>query len=251
MPQLQHRFSARQPRKTRISPTPTHCRKDEATILHPDLDKGDTEELKLCIDLCSGLGGLSSAFKANGWEVVTVDIEPKFGSTICKDIRQVSKKDIQAVAKLSLEDYEEIIVVASPPCQRFSFGNRMFPKKGVREALEIVGSVFELIADIRPNHWIVENPKGRLRWFIGKPTSSINLSDYGSKYLKPTDLWHNLTFTIIEGQRPYEPSWSSVKNSGKGSTGLLRLRDPAKRAKMPYDLSDKIRLATEAEANPE
>jgi hypothetical protein len=122
----------------------------------------------------------------------------------------------------------------------------MFPKVGVKKALEVVGSVFEIIARVRPKNWIVENPKGRLRWFIGNPTSSIRLSDYGSRYMKPTDLWHNLNFEPLVEQRPYEPSWSSTKNAGKGSTGLLRLRDPAKRAEMPLGLSQAILHAIES-----
>lgn len=181
---------------------------------------------KLCIDLCSGLGGMSQAFVNAGWEVVTVDNEPKFKPTLCTNILSTCKQEIQCFCKEELSSYEKIVIVASPPCERFSFGNRMFPKKGVRKALEIVGAVFELIAEIRPHYWIVENPKGRLRWFIGNPTSSVNLSDYGYIYKKPTDLWHNLAFPLIDSEKPYDKTW-------------LR-RNPTVRALMPLGLSEAI-----------
>ena len=193
---------------------------------------------RLCIDLCSGLGGFSQAFVDAGWDVLRIDNDDRFRGvpfTIIADVCQVDSI-VEAIGAKGMPS----LIVASPPCERFSLGNRMFPKVGVAKALEVVGAVFEIIARVRPENWIVENPRGRLRWFIGNPTSSIRLSDYGSKYMKPTDLWHNIGFAPLVSTRPYEPSWSSTKNQGKGSTGLLRLRDPAKRAEMPKGLGQAI-----------
>jgi site-specific DNA-cytosine methylase len=195
--------------------------------------------MKVCLDLCSGLGGFSQAFVDAGWKVVRIDNNPKFREVPFTEIYDIC--DLETFFGSLMDRYPNpTVILASPPCERFSIANRMFPKVGIRKALEIVGSVFEIIATLRPKYWIVENPKGRLRWFLGTPNSSIHLSDYGSKYLKPTDLWHNLTFKLIEAERPYEPSWSSTKNNMKGSTGLLRLHDPAKRALIPYGLSKAV-----------
>jgi hypothetical protein len=52
----------------------------------------------------------------------------------------------------------------------------MFPKKGIKKALEIVGACLEIIAEYRPKSWVLENPKGRLRWFLGNSTATIDLS---------------------------------------------------------------------------
>lgn len=200
-----------------------------------------TEPL-LCVDLCSGWGGFSQPFLDAGWQVVRIDNDMKFKNvpnTIIGDVRNLV--DMKAI----LKDKFITLIVASPPCQRFSIANRMFPKPGILEALEIVGSIYELIAALRPKYWIVENPKGRLRWFLGKPNSTISLSNFGGKYKKPTDLWHNFALPLIAGERPFEPSWSSVKNQGKGSTGLLRLRDPSLRAKLPYGLGLAVLKAIE------
>lgn len=188
------------------------------------------------LDLCSGLGGFSQPFLDAGWDVIRIDNDPRFKDIPCTVIGDVRDMDF---VKRTVNGPVDLIV-ASPPCERFSIGNRMFPKKGIREALDLVGAIFEIIAEFRPRYWIVENPKGRLRWFLGKPNSTIRLSDYGGRYLKPTDLWHNFEFPLVKGEMPYEPSWTSTKNEGKGSTGLLRLRDPAKRAMLPYGLGKAI-----------
>jgi len=198
---------------------------------------------KLCLDLCSGYGMFSEPFLKAGWRVIRIDIDEKFQ---VPDTYHVDVRDKSAVLNV-LGDRKPTIIVASPPCERFSIANRMFPKKGVREALEIVGAVYELIAELRPKYWIVENPKGRLRWFLGKPNSCVSLSDYGGKYKKLTDLWHNFPLPMIQAQMPFEQSWTSTKNQGRGSTGLLRLRDPSKRAMLPLGLGEAILTVIERE----
>jgi len=45
------------------------------------------------LDLFSGLGGWSQAFKDRGHEVVTVDIAPKFAPIICKDIMELTPEE--------------------------------------------------------------------------------------------------------------------------------------------------------------
>lgn len=177
--------------------------------------------VNICIDLCSGLGGLSENFKQNkDWLTIRVDINRKFKPDIIADVRKLPVKN----------GLKPDIVVASPPCERFSIANRRFPKKGIKAALEVVGACLESIVDLEAKYWVLENPKGRLRWFLGKPKQTISLSNYGAKYKKPTDLWGNIQLPFVNAILPYEPSWSS--NDGKN-----RLFKPEERAKMPIGLS--------------
>jgi hypothetical protein len=69
-----------------------------------------------------------------------------------------------------------------------------WPKKGIGRALTLVGSCLEAVAFLKPKKWLLENPKGRLRWFIGVPRQSIRYSDFDLTYQtqKPTDLWGNI-----------------------------------------------------------
>jgi len=204
---------------------------------------------KLCLDLCSASGMFSQPFLERGWKVVRFDLDRKFEQV--PFTYQIDVCDVDHALGFLDSLYLGIkptVIVASPPCERFSLACRMFPKKGIKQALNIVGAVYEIIAELRPKYWIVENPKGRLRWFLGKPNSTVSLSDYGGKYKKPTDLWHNFMLPLVKGEIPFEPSWTSTKNQGKGSTGLLRLRDPAKRAMLPKGLGEVILSVIEREA---
>jgi len=75
---------------------------------------------KLCIDLCSGLGGFSQAFENDPeWEVVRIDVNPKFRPTIVADVRYLPLR----------EDLHPELLVASPPCEHFSIANPRFPRK--------------------------------------------------------------------------------------------------------------------------
>lgn len=185
---------------------------------------------KLCIDICSGLGGFSQAFKEDPtWEVVTVDIEKKFRPSIVADVRFLPFRSL----------IRPEMMFMSPPCERFSKGNRMFPKKGIRAALEIVGACLEAVVDLRPVSWVLENPKARLRWFLGRGTAEINLSDWGREDLKPTELWGRFVLPMTESSRKHT-SW-----------GFYHIRDPAVRAKMPMPLSRAFKEGIEYELSRE
>jgi len=201
----------------------------------------------LCVDLCSGLGGMSRAFVDAGWEVVTVDVEAKFNPTICQDIRTVTKEIVEQACRSHLTQYDKVVVLASPPCQRFSIAMPKWPLLGIREAFEIVGAVFGLIEEIKPDFWLVENPKGRLRWFVpNKPIATINLSDYGYPSKKPTDLWGNIPLPMIETIISFARIYSEKRQ--RQETWIQHQgRDPAKRAEMPLGLSKAILQATTQE----
>ena len=111
--------------------------------------------------------------------------------------------------------------------------------------MDVVGAVLEAIAEFRPRYWVVENPKGRLRWFLGSPSASIRLSDFGAEIKKPTDLWMNTEALIpfVEGQKPWKKSWAETGQ-------FSRIRDPAKRAALPLGLSSAILKAVQEEERP-
>jgi len=206
--------------------------------------------MRLCIDLCSGRGGFSQAFVQAGWEVVTVDIESKFNPTICADVTALSAEKIEeATAKKSFAAYDRIIVLASPPCERFSLACRTWPKKGVQKAMETVGACLELIAEIKPNYWVLENPKARLRWFLGTPKGTIRLSDYGTPYLKPTDYWGNVPLPFLKATVPPRMYLRPMKHDLKTPSPIyLSGADKAGRSKLPAGFSRAILKAVSVEA---
>ena len=122
----------------------------------------------------------------------------------------------------------------SPPCTKFSLANPNWPKKGVKEALELVGSCLEAVVSLKPKAWLLENPKGRLRWFLGTPKQSIRYSDYDMQYkaVKPTDMWGNIPLPMVKGVR-------------KGHVGHKEKGWFRRGAKIPYGVSLAVKEGVE------
>jgi len=184
---------------------------------------------KLCIDLCAGLKGFSQAFEeSNDWEVVTIEINKKQKPSICGDVRYLPLR----------KDIKPDCLLASPPCQRFSIACPEWPKIGIKKAMELVGAVFEAVAWLNPKYWLVENPAGRLRWFLGTPKQTIRYCDYDFNYktIKKTDFWGNIPLPMVKRIRDlkvghYEKGWFK-----RGFVYDLP-RDRAKRSKIPKGVS--------------
>ncbi len=196
---------------------------------------------KLCIDLCSGKEGFSSAFKLDpNWEVVTVDIVKKFRPTICADVRYLPiKPGLQPDALLM-----------SPPCNRWSIANPKWPLPGIQLACEIVGACLEAVATLKPKKWIMENPRGRLRWIIGDPRHVIRYSDYDFSYplQKATDFWGNVSLPMVKGVRrpPVGHLPKGWFNPKAGNRQLFPTS--ADRAKIPLAVSMAVKQGVEASA---
>jgi len=169
------------------------------------------------LDLFSGMGGFSQAFKDRGHRVVTVDIIPDFHPELCTDIM----------------DYEPgeyfDVVLASPPCIEFSksalpmswAGNKVPPNPDTK----LVKRAFEIIQMVMPRYWVIENVRGAVPFFkpiLGKPVKKI-----GSRYL-----WG--VFPIFDCKPLY----------GKEKIGPCENR-PSIRSMIPYELSNALCYAME------
>lgn len=165
------------------------------------------------LDLFSGLGGFSQAFKDRGHEVITVDIESKFNPTICKDIMEFSISD--------LNGFEPDVILASPPCTEFS--KSMMPdswnkNRGVNPDTRLLEQTLRHIRDLTPRYWVVENVRGAIPFFeplVGKPIKHV-----GSRYL-----WGR--FPVIDVKPVY----------GKCCIPCTVENRAALRALIPYSLS--------------
>lgn len=189
--------------------------------------------MKLCIDLCSGLRGLSSAFeKSPEYETITVDVDLRFKPTIIADVRDLTVRELMAsTRKKNLDNYEEISMLMSPPCTYFSRAAGIgFARGGTAKSLTIVAGCIRLIEEIQPKWFALENPdNGYLRFFLGKPNVRVKLNAFGYKTVKPTALWTNIPIGLI----PDYPSRNKTKNAWANWKG----RSPEIRAKMPEGLS--------------
>ena len=213
---------------------------------------------RICLDLFAGLGGFSSAFKdADGWDVVTVDIEEDFDPDICVDVLELQPDDLP----------DADVILASPPCTDFSLAcmvqkwdiddtrrPRYLPKwESVATSIQIVFHTLWLVQELQPDYWLMENPRwGALRQFIGEPAGTVHYCQYGSDFKKPTGLWGvhpPMDYRTCPGESCDHVSNPSELNTFRdGTRKAARLGDvvdSAERAKVPYELSKSILEAVE------
>jgi len=211
------------------------------------------DENRIVLDLFSGLGGFSAAFEeSEDWDVVTVDIEERFDPDIRADVMDLRPADLP----------DADVVLASPPCQYLSTaGNHdkwdMDAKEPTapesREAVAIFYHTLGIIHALSPDFWFVENPRrSRIRWFIGKPDEWVTYCQYGTDYQKQTGLWGKFPdMTFKRCRRGDNCHISNTDTDGTQAIASMPRYDHAERAKVPYQLSEAIRDAVEAEyANP-
>ena len=185
----------------------------------------------MCLDLCAGRGGFSSAFRDSpDWTVMTVDINPRFKPDLVIDLVDAVENPQKYGDFWNLKPD---VILANPPCERWSIANSQWPQTGIYQASKVLGAVLEIIAVMKPKGWVVENPKGRMRWFLLKPWVSVALSQFGYKTVKPTDFWTNIDIGLLK-----------YVNQHRNPAGLRWGYDvptlPSKRAEMPYGLSKKF-----------
>lgn len=186
------------------------------------------------LDIFSGLDGFSQPFKDRGHEVITIDINPRFKPSILADARKIRYPSLSLNGKFD-------VVLASPPCEMFSRARAWhgYPEDKTSEALGLIACTFRLIAEIKPRFWVVENPRGRLRVFIGSPKETIYLCSYGLRWQKPTDLWG-----VYPGRLRLR--CAHHESSPRSKLKMKTMRDPAERAKLPYALGEELCKRMEA-----
>lgn len=203
------------------------------------------------IDLFSGLGGWSAAFRDRGHDVFTVDIEERFKPDLVADMYNVRPCDLPE---------NPTVILASPPCNRFSvmtigksweaIGAERHPRnEATVMGVGLVAKTLQLIRAIDPPYWVLENPLGMLRKIAGPPriTTYFCAWDPGG-VKKPTDLWG----VIPSMEWPKPKSWEKAPRGTKQGTqkhtwGKYGTYDSAERAKIPYGLSEALCKAIERE----
>lgn len=205
------------------------------------------KKLKI-LDLFSGRKGWTKAFEDRGHYVLTIDNDPGMEPDICMDIKELTIEDVGT-------DWD--IVLASPPCQCFSIASCMHhwsaneprvPKSDAADnALQLVQHTYELIQEINPVYWAMENPRAMLRKLWKPPTLTTHFSAWsGGNYeyrrpKKPTDLWGQFPKDMIW---PEPRRWElAARGAQTGTQGLAS--DEA--AKIPYNLSFTLCINAEEE----
>jgi len=150
------------------------------------------------LELFSGTASFSKVARERGHECITLDNEVKFSPDICMDIMDFEPS--------VLDGWIPDIVWASPPCQCFSImvadknwdTKRFHAPKAKRPqtimAMDIVKKTIDIIKNLQPRYFFIENPRGMLRkmsFMRGWHRSTVTYCKYGLKYQKATDIWNN------------------------------------------------------------
>ena len=165
---------------------------------------------RVVIDLCGGTGSWSRPYIEAGYDVRIVD-------------RLTTGEDVRL---LSLPRRRPHGVLAAPPCQHFSAsGARWWAKRGDAALLEgpsIVDACLRFIVAAQPEWWVLENPEGRLRRFLGPPVFTFHPYQFGGLFSKKTLLWGRFTPpTIGPVVEPSKGKWGH-RDAPRSDRGLKR-----------------------------
>lgn len=162
------------------------------------------------------------------------------------DVRLVDLKHGQDVRLMRLPDEPVHGVLAAPPCTCFAFSGNRWPRTDadMREALSVVDACLRIIVACRPAWWALENPRGKLRWYLGEPTFRFDPCDFGDPWTKRTYLWGHFVAPVplVVGDRAVAPTLGSVMHTRYGGKSE---RTKAARSETPVGFSRAF-----MEANP-
>ncbi len=157
--------------------------------------------VKRILEIFCGTKSIGKVFERNGWEVISLDIDPKWEPTICSNILEW---DYKAAYPPKYFDY----IHSSCPCQCFSSArNIMINRHGyTRESLynDMVNiglpplkKTLEIIKYFRPICYTIENPaSGRMKNFLDLPYTDCSYCQYGFPYRKNTRFWNNIQLKL-------------------------------------------------------
>ena len=131
-------------------------------------------------DLCGGTGSWSEPYRQAGYCVEVFDL--KNG----RDVRLLQRSKVGVRG-----------ILAAPACTDLAgSGARWWAEKGesaLLQALSLVDACVRIAWVQQPVWWALENPVGRLTWYLGPPQLSFHPSDYGDPYTKKTLVWGRFT----------------------------------------------------------
>ncbi len=130
---------------------------------------------KTILSLCDYSGIWSQPYRDAGYNVIQIDAKQG------QDVR---------LLKYPGDVYG---ILAAPPCTMFAASGARWKRteEQMKEALAIVDACLRFVAICRPKFWVLENPVGNLKNWIGKPKFYFNPCDFGDPYTKKTCLWGN------------------------------------------------------------
>ena len=195
------------------------------------------------LDLFAGSRSFSKQAELMGMQVYSSDINAFPGIDYVTNILDF---DVSALP------WKPDIIWASPPCTCFSVASigrhwalpdRIPKTDAALLAIKVVQKTAEIIKQLAPAHYFIENPRGMLRTL---PVLShipylhtVTYCQYGDSRMKPTDIWTNSSSwtprpACNNGDTCHTPAPRGAR------TGTQGLKDAYERSKVPDALCIEI-----------
>lgn len=204
----------------------------------------------IILELFAGTRSIGKAFEAAGHKVISIDWDKQFSDIdLYADIGQLTTEQI-----IDLCGGVPDVIWASPDCTTYSIAaisthrtkedsGNLAPKSEYAKQCDIINShVIELIRELNPKYYFIENPRGGMRkmWFMQKlPRYTVTYCQYGDSRQKPTDIWTNHPSPMFKP--PCKPGAPCHVAAPRGSkTGTQGLKNKVERARIPKELCEHI-----------
>jgi len=197
------------------------------------------------LELFAGSRSIGKAAESLGYDVFSSDVNDFDKIDYVVDILNFDIKKVP---------FHPDIIWASPPCTTYSIAaishhrpkNKPLSNFAIKSDL-IVKKTLQIIKELNPNKWYIENPRGLLRkqnFMIGLPKTTVWYCTYGDNRAKPTDIWSNNIRSLlnINGWQPRPECFNGNKNchhesAPRGSrTGTQGVKGNYNRSKIPNQL---------------
>jgi len=201
----------------------------------------------LIFDFFAGTGSSTKAFRDAGHTVITFELDPQFEATETVSIMELDAAEL--IAKYGRPDF----IWASPPCTAFSVASighhwtggagAYIPKtEAASFNQKLVAKTLQLIDELQPSAWLMENPRGMLRKLpvvAGRERVTISYCQYGDTRQKPTDLWgHVPGWTPRPICSPGSPCHEAAPRGSR--TGTQGLKNAKVRSMVAPELSQEL-----------
>jgi hypothetical protein len=196
------------------------------------------------LELFAGSRSIGKAAELLGYSVFSSDLYLYENINYAVDILNF---DIDKVP------FKPDIIWASPPCTTFSVASLGHHWTGGKKGyipktenallgIEIAKATLNIINQLQPNFWFIENPRGLLRkmpFMSLLKRHTVTYCQYGDNRMKPTDIWTNSNL--------WHPK-PMCKNGDKchiaaprgSNTGTQGKRNAYERSKIPNELCIEI-----------
>ena len=165
---------------------------------------------KIILDLCGGTGSWAKPYLEAGYDVKVITL-PDYDVRLYNPTKKIYG------------------ILAAPPCTVFSLAGNWVRRSDeeMLEAMSVVDACLRIIYKSKPKFWVMENPSGKLKNWIGEPKMRFDPWMYGDGTFKKTALWGEFNFpiqTVFEKPERLQYSKTPIGRLGGKSAKTKELR---------------------------